>query len=828
MIVAFAVPALLLSAGVQFEQAVSDSVTIQVSDRLSAAQQGISLTATGRLTNDGVSRVRELALDRLSEVEELGPAVETLHSFRGQAVLLRGDAEQPEQVRTPTRFFSRAGAIESLTIVQVDPTIRGVYVSEDLAKRAGAVPGSTLDVVIDGAGAVVDVEGIYRNLWPEAPSYWADVPPALIPRFSRVFNYPNFELLVARESLMVELGVPGVVRWDAPLEVPPRTLDQLTRTVDHYRGVERDLVTDMELVAALEQFGGLAEPVPTLDSSLPDALAEVRTATERVDQPLLAAQAAGLSLGLLVVVAAAAFTARQQAVELRLQLGDGDSPFRLGVIGVGQFAVPALVGATLGAAVGLHTAARLVPGGTGDLGIVPFRWIALATAVAVLILGAVRALLAIRFTEASTRQSGQVPVGPILVLVGLAVAGWIQVGRSAVGTDVDPLAVAFPIVALTAIVGSVLLGGRWLIGQSHRAIPPSRPTLLFALRRVTAAQAGLLGLAGALGIAVGMIVFVTLLNNTRTLALESKATTLVGAQSRGTLPFPPDNPSRLPSDSAVIHSWSTRLSPGSARVTVLAIDPSTFGAVVDLPETFGLTTGEILTELEQSAESVVLRAIVVGEDPIPSSGAIGTNDTYPYEVVSQTRSAPLAVSNDRTLLISATSIEQIARDRFRADLEREFGVGTKPSDFESFYRSPLRSFRTFIVSRSSADNLATQLADAEISVQDILDRGDLENQVDEQATTWSFGYLRFTGAVAAIAAAAATVLYVAEQSEKRRLRARMARHVGYAGERLDHLRSDRADRSFRSVARQWHLRIPPYRRSGHGPVRSARRRATED
>jgi hypothetical protein len=275
-----------------------------------------------------------------------------------------------------------------------------------------------------------------------------------------------------------------------------------------------------------------------------------------------------------------------------------------------------------------------------------------------------------------------------------------------------------------------------------------------------------------------MIVFVTLLNNTRTLALESKATTLVGAQSRGTLPFPPDNPSRLPSDSAVIHSWSTRLSPGSARVTVLAIDPSTFGAVVDLPETFGLTTGEILTELEQSAESVVLRAIVVGEDPIPSSGAIGTNDTYPYEVVSQTRSAPLAVSNDRTLLISATSIEQIARDRFRADLEREFGVGTKPSDFESFYRSPLRSFRTFIVSQSSADNLATQLADAEISVQDILDRGDLENQVDEQATTWSFGYLRFTGAVAAIAAAAATVLYVAEQSEKRRLRARMARHVG--------------------------------------------------
>jgi hypothetical protein len=778
MIVAFAVPALLISAGAQFEQAVSDSVTIQVSDRLSAAQQGVGLTATGRLTDDEVSRVRDLALDRLSEVEELGPSVETLHSFRGQAVLLGNDAEQPAQVRAPTRFFSRAGAIESLDIVQADPMIRGVYVSEDLAERAGAVPGSTLDVVIDGAGAVVDVEGIYRNLWPRAPSYWDDVPQALVPRFSRVFNYPNVELLIARDSLLLELGLPGLVRWDAPLEVPPRTLDQLTHTVDSYRNIERELVTDAELVAALEQFAGLTEPVPTLDSSLPDALAEVRTAIERIDQPFLAAQAAGLGIGLLVVMAAAAFTARQQAVELRLQLRDGDSPLWLGIIGVGQFATPALVGATLGAAVGLHTAASLVPGGIGEVELVPFVSIAVATLIAVLIVGAVRAFLAVRFTEAVARQTGQVPVGPVLVLAGLGIAGWVQVGRSDPATGVDPLAVAFPIVALTAFVGSLLLGGRWLIGRSHRAIPTSRPILLFALRRLTAAQAGLLGLAGALGVALGMIVFVTLVNNTRTLALESKATTLVGAQSRATLPFPPDDPSRLPSDSTVIRSWSTRLSPGSARIAVVAIDPATFGAVVDLPETFGLTTGEVLAELDQPAENGVLRAIVVGDDPIPARGAVGTNDTYPYEVVSKTRSVPLAISNNRTLLVSATSIEQIGRVRFEADLDREFGAGTNPSDFESFYRSPIRNFRTFIVSQSSADNLAAQLADSEVSVQDIVDRRDLENRVDEQATTWAFGYLRFTGAVAAIAATAATILYVAEQSDKRRVRARMARHVG--------------------------------------------------
>ena len=584
MIAALAMPSLLLSSGARFEQAVTDSVATQVVDQLTPAEAGLTLTLNGRFLPEDIFGARSVATDRLARVDELGESTRTLYTGQGRGVVLDNDHGEPEQIRASSRFFARAGAIESLEIIEVDHSIRGAFVSQDLANRTGATTGSLIDVEIEGSGAVVEVEGIYRDLWPVAPEYWDTVPAGLTPRFSPVFNTPNFELIILRENEMNQLGVPGTLRIDSPVVRAPQTLDDLERLAGRYRAIERDLAGDAELVEALEAFAGLDTPIPTLQSSTPEALTTVRAAVRRLDQPLLAAQAAGLGLGFLVVVAAATFTARRQATQLRLMANGPRGGIAVGLTSCAQYLAPAIVGAVLGVAVSRFTTGLLVPGDTDPQFIDNFTVLVGTIAVSLAVIGVVRGWLAVMLARGNRAEAGAIPLSVVLLLMGATAAAWFQVGRSSQASEVDPLVVAFPIIALCASLGVLLVGVRWLIQRAQQITGGVSPVAVFAIRRIGRARASVLGLAGALGIAIGIIVFATVVSDTQSLALESKTVTQVGGQTTAVLRAGLRDVALLPDDTTTIYTWSTRLTPGSDRVMVVALDPATFASVVDWPQ----------------------------------------------------------------------------------------------------------------------------------------------------------------------------------------------------------------------------------------------------
>ncbi len=785
MVAALSVPAFLVSTAARFEEAVSDSIASEVAARSTPEALGLSLTFEGRLHAEDVQPALALAADRLERVDELGPVTATVTTRRGRAVALDGDRGAPRSIVAPTRFLARSGAIDGLDVIAADPTVRGVYVSEDLATRAEVVPGGQLDVVVGDVGVVVDVEGIYRNLWPSVPDGWADVPPGLVPRFSPVFNSPTFELLVIREAQMEQLGLPGIVRLDAPVERSPTSVAELERLPRRYRAIERDLVTDPELVDALGVFAGLGEPVPAIESSADEARDEVRAALRRLDQPLLSAQSAGLGLGLLVVAAAASFTARKRATQLRLLVNGGRRTLGVALVSIGQHLVPAVLGTVLGAGAGLAVAEFLVPdaaggswssvGTTGDL-----VWLGGVGLVSVVLIGVVQGVLAVRLVERPTARAGQVPAGAVLVLAGGAVAAWFQVGRTGTG-EVDPLVVAFPILALVAALGFVLLGGRWLIRRAQGPVGRLGPTALFTVRRIGHAQAGLLGLTGALGVATGILVFATVVSDSQSRSLDDRTTTRIGAASSAILRSRLTEATPAPPGSTAVATWSTRLTPGGDRVTVLAIDPATFADVVDWPDSFGRSADEVVALLEPDApltRTDPVPAVALRGRGTPGRGAVGTVATYGYEIVAEVESFPLATDAGPVLLVDATVIEQAGRLRFESDLRREFGADVEVAEFEDRYEPPLGNVRVSLISTSPPAAFRSQLDEAGLTVREVIGREDLTDTVDEQATRWALAYLRVVGIVGLVAAAAALVLHASERAELGRLRARMAARTG--------------------------------------------------
>ncbi len=782
MVIAFAVPALLLSSGAAFERAVSDSVSDQVVQGLTREQQGVTLTLNGLLRSETIGPVRSLAVDRLGAVDELGPATRTLYTARGRGVVLDGDDGEERQIRASSRFFARAGAIESLDMITVDPTIRGVYVSEDLASRTGATTGSLIDVEIAGFGAVVEVEGIYRDLWPTAPDYWDDAPAALVPRFSPVFNTPTFELLIMREADMNRLGIPGVLRIYAPVERSPQTLEELEQLAGRYRSVERALVRDHELVEALQVFAALDDPVPALESATPEALSTVRTAIQRLDQPLLAAQAAGLGLGFLVVIAAATFTARKQARQLRLLVNSGQRTGWIASISIAQYLMPSLLGLGLGVLIGRFVTAMLVPSGSNLPAFNDFPLLITVNLLAVLVVGLVRGVMAVRLTERSTAEAGGVPFTAVMLLVGVAVAAWFQVGRSSQSTDVDLLVVAIPIVALCASLGVGLIGFRWLIRRAQTLSGGLPPLPLFTIRRIGHAQAGGIALAGAMGVAIGIVVFAAVVSDTQSVSLRSKTSTQIGGEVTAVLRGGVDDVVLLDDDMTAVYTLATRLTPGSGRVTVVAVDPATFATVIDWPQSFGRSADEAVSLVTPDDSTVSrsdpLPAIGLSNRSIPARGAFGSVATFGYEVVAEVQSFPFAASSGPAVLVSAEALEQAGRLRFENEIRREFGEDANLSEFESNYESPLRSFRVNVVSQQPVATFEQQLFEQGVAVRNLTSRTDLNQTVDEQATRWALGYLRFVGVVAVLAVLAATVLAADERSEQGRLRARLAPHIG--------------------------------------------------
>jgi len=276
------------------------------------------------------------------------------------------------------------------------------------------------------------------------------------------------------------------------------------------------------------------------------------------------------------------------------------------------------------------------------------------------------------------------------------------------------------------------------------------------------------------------VVFPTLLVSSLEDAAIAKARAFVGGPTSVQLI---DRTDDLPHRSTIVATQITRLSVEARRVSVIAVEPETYGAGVEWDRSFGSSVVDVLALLEDAESSGADDAIpvmFVGEREIPVEAAFGTTSLFDYRVVGTLDAAPL-VAGDPTILLRADRFDEVALDRHMSLRP----VDVSEEQWIAEYRSPLRDYRSNLVTDISLRDLTTMLDDQEVRYRNERTLQSELDTLDNQSVRWSFAYFRILAAIAAAAAAAALLLHLDEQRTRRELADAVTRRMGLgSGRRL--------------------------------------------
>jgi len=776
LVASFAVPAFMASTATGFLEAASDSVTQQVLDDEPNGLD-VRILATGQLEAEAVAALDDEIRGGLDRVGGLA-APRRFMWFGGPDIGLStpaASADEPPQpiIGSSARFLADDEAVAALRVVEGDPEVDGLWLSERRAKRLGLSPGAMV-VVGSGAGTgdPVPVAGIYANLWEgEQDPFWSDAPSAFAPRFSRVFNGPTFELVVLPEALAYGVGVRGNLRWDAANLAQIETLDELQSRAARIRTLERSFTGSGDMGAAVTGFSGAGRGVPSVATDTFDLRDDVTRIVDELDQPIATTAIGGILLGLVITAAGAAFAVRKRLIEVRLLRADGDAAWRFAARAAVQYLPPAVLGGLLGALVGRWW--FTLPGTPGSGGPDSFDSVAVVRAVlaGLVVASLVTAFAASRVLSTKPASVGALRAVWILPVVGLAIGAWIQVGASGSAGEVDPLVVAFPLVGLIAGVSLTIVGARWLMHRVRRTGSGLPPALFLAWRRIAAADSGAILLAGSMGLALGLLVFSSTLTDSLDAAGDAKVTTMVGGATRGQLRSVPEGD--LTEATTLIRHQTSALTSGGQTVQLVVIDPATYATGVSWEPTFGGSAADIVAMLEQSVDAD-LAAVVTGTRPIAASGGVGRSTVFSYEVVGEVASAPLASDTFPTLVVSADQYVDVAR----ADHAAQRPDGVEVDDWADEFRSPLNRFNQMVVSQLDATTLTERLDALDLEVTDVVTRAEQRDLVGTRAARWAFRYLGVLAVIGAIAAAGTLFFYLSERRASRQLSTVMSTRIG--------------------------------------------------
>lgn len=767
LIASFALPAFMVTSADVFLVSAANSITRQV---LEDNPNGldISIVAAGRLTQDNVDSLETAVNDQLERVGRLGAAKQITYADLALQLPAVDETTPPSTIiGSGGRFFSSDGAIEALDVIDGDRGVNGVWISERAAERLDLSPGSFVSIA---DSSPLPIAGVYANLWEgERDAYWDRLPPAFVPRFSRVLSGPLFETVILPEALLAELGVDGFVRWDVDVVDRPDSLDDLTSHAARTRGIERSSTESPDMAAALAAFAGPGGPTPTLTSEVFDLRRDLVRIVAELDQPIATAAIGGIALGLLVTAAGAAFAVRKHETEFRLLRADGDAAWRFAARSLAQLAAPAVVGTGLGATTAWFAIAP--PGGGVRAGAIDVGSIAAIAAIGLGVAALVTGWAASQVGQTLPSTIGSVRSAWILPVLGVAAAAWVQVGATGEAGDVDLLVIAFPLVGLIAGVGLFVIATRWLMRRAHRTGGSLPPALFLAWRRITSADSSASLLSAALGISLGLIIFSSSLVSGLDTASVAKATTAVGGATQARIDGPVS--AELPAKTTLVRVLSTRTTIGNAQVTVLAIDPDTYADAVSWHPTFGSSAADVVAALDQGVDADVA-AVVAGRFDVPDAAGFGTAYVTSYATVGHVEAAPLASRVAPTMLVDADQVEAVARTAH--DAQRPPGVD--PTDWADEFRSPLLHSGRVLISQLDATSVTAFADDNGIRLSDVVTLSDRRDEVGNRATRWTFEYLSLLAMIAGLAALGTLLFYLSEQRARRQLSTVMAERMG--------------------------------------------------
>ena len=617
------------------------------------------------------------------------------------------------------------------------------------------------------------VVGLYEPLWSTDPNfvvdeYWSSVPPELIPVYVAAFNQPNFELVLAEEVTLLDSGLPGVVRWRAPLLSIPTTFDGLTELRNRMRQLDGSLVRSGSLASSMKDLASPEQRAPVLTSDIFDTTSSVEAAVGQLAAPLASARALGAAVGLAVVFAAGVFLVERRRSEFRLLASEGERWPKMAARVAGQLVLVTVLAGIIGAFLSVAGPKWFGPAVSYDFARLPWALIGLTMVVSVLLASVAAGTMGERTLTSPSRQTRRA-VSRVLVaaLVGSTAVAWMQVGRTTASDEasIDLVVVALPVLVIALVVLVVVEALGWiirLVGRHGERLPVE---LFLAARRLASGSLAVRLVVGSLGLGIGLLVFALAITATLDRTVDVKLATSVGGASSATLldDLPPTY--RPPAPTTVIAESDTRLMPGAVSGRVLAIDPATYAEAVTWSDQFGASVDDVLAALaEPSDESIPV--IAIEGEPVPPVGAFGLTRSYPYRVVATVRGFPTAGNRTVSLLASADAIEA-----FAANVSSS---GARP---------PLDAFRKTAVSQASAEQLTESLDGVGVRYRDVVSLVEERQNPSIVATRSAFGFLGVIGVTAAAAACVALGLFLSARRRSRALAGVITRSMGLSAPR---------------------------------------------
>jgi putative ABC transport system permease protein len=658
-----------------------------------------------------------------------------------------------------SQLLSRTDALDHIDVVErADVGEGGVWISDRLATNAGLHAGDQMVMRSLNAPVTVPVAGVYRDLLSQTlDSYWCSLEPSLaainpygdLPPPPVIADEATFLDLSDRLELGIGEGPPPPrwVRYEVPV-VRDLTLTEAADLTAFYAGWPLDIG---------EQLGA---PPAELDSDLTFMTDRASALRASVGGGIVPVAVAAVLASAGMVVAAAALWADRKQQELTLLVARGIGPGGIGVKAALELSL-AIVAGTVAGFGASYWAIRLFGPGSRleDTAVLRAAELALIGAVAAaLLVGVVAAIRSRAHVHERVRRHTWLRFVPWeLGVAALAVVSYQRLGnigapvaQGATLENVDPLALAFPLLFLAASLAVVVRLAVPLVRRRARRSadePPRHWAPYLARRRLAAGQAAAITFFAASALSFGVLLYASTLTQSLTSTLDAKVLTFVGTNTVVQLAEDAGVPPSLAGDTAAVRRLGGTFD--GAPVEVIAVDPATFASGAFWDSSFAdASLDDLLARLPTTAADPdeTVAAIAVGEgDRAGTLELTGGDVARSVETIGEVRLFPGATRGRTVLVVSQAELPA-------------FGEGV--------------ASRLEIWSKEARRTVVDALVDEGALVVYTRSSEGIFDQTIFLTVTWTFGFMRSLGLVAGVIAVGGLAIYLDAR--------RRARTLGYA------------------------------------------------
>jgi putative ABC transport system permease protein len=668
-----------------------------------------------------------------------------------------------QQTQVQVQPLARTGAEGHVEVLQ-EVSGSGVLVAQTTARALDLDPGDEMRLSIERR-TTTRVRGVYRDLIEEpVTEYWRSLRRLIYPSELGASSPPPPMIADARTILRLggQMRDAGQFRWEIPIETRGLTLSaarQITRRIDV---VESELVDESTRLGADFQTGFDTPATNSLLPALIDAAAETAAG---IESPVRTLSLAGGVVALILVAVAGGYSVQKRRIEFRMLAAMGANPVSTAARASLEAVVPALLASALGAAAAFGLVTLLGPGRI-DLAAVrrDLFVAALAVVAAVLVYGLAAALASTRVLEIEGhhRDVGRFPwEAAVLFASGAALYGIVS--RGALQTDsgdgssqLDLLLVVWPILFVLGGAGLVVRGVRAILPRLRSTTASSGIPVYLAVRRLAGASRSALLFVTAAAVAVGVLVYSTMLVSSVKATTNAKTHVFAGSDVSVTVSRTDELPPIGVPHTRVLHL--DRGEVGGQRLDVLGIDPETFADAAYWDDAFASDSLEELTaRLGPVREGGSLPVIVAGGAELPSVIQIAGHDIR-IEQVGEASTWPGMLADNPMIVAHATALED-------AISAAGGSIGTAGAD-------------AVVWARGDEQRVLAELADSGVDTQAAVTAEDAGDTSALLSISWTFTLLELLGIFAGLLAVAGMLLYLAARQRARLVSYALAKRMG--------------------------------------------------